>query len=392
MPVTSNVIVGANAGRSRAHNRRVVLGHMRAEGTIGRAELARRTGLSTQAVSNIIAELEADGLIEATGTRNAGRGLPAMQYALHPQGAYALGYEVRPDAVFVVLMALDGREYFSERKVLTRAGPKSVCEEIVHLRDASLAAASVDPDRLLGAGVVMPGPFDETGVSGQGSELPGWQNTAPQDVLSDALGLMVVVENDANAAAMAERVAGSAKDFSDYVFVYFGTGLGLGILSDGRLERGSHGNAGEIGHIPVYVDGQLRLLENVVSRLALREHMEQAGTKIDESSDLQMLFSAGQTDLIAWLDQAAMAMSQAVLILENLFDPQSIILGGAMPDEVLDYIISKIDPPDRSVANRPNRSHPRLLRGGSGRMTATRGAAALVINQTFTPHIQTAAE
>ena len=79
------------------------------------------------------------------------------------------------------------------------------------------------------------------------------------------------------------------------------------------------------------------------------------------------------------------------LMIEHLFDPQTIVMGGAMPDLLLDYMISSVALPDMSVSNRPDRTFPRLTSGGSGRMTATRGAAALIINQTFTPQIDTAA-
>ena len=90
---------------------------------------------------------------------------------------------------------------------------------------------------------------------------------------------------------------------------------------------------------------------------------------------------------MAWLDRAAEPLSAAIEIIENIFDPQTVILGGAMPDNLLDRLIMGVDLPKRSVANRPDRALPRLTRGTSGRMTATLGAAALVINRAVTPSI-----
>lgn len=389
---SSQAIAGANAGRSRVHNRRLVLGQMRAEGTIGRAELARRSGLSTQAVSNIIAELESEGLIRSVGTRSAGRGLPAVQYTVCADGAFALGYEIRPDAAFVSLMGIDGRERFSKRHALHSATPKNVCTALVSLQNEALAATGVDHQRLLGAGVVMPGPIEKTGVAGQGSELPQWQAVRPKDLLEDGLGLSVEVENDANAAAMAERVAGVARNLSHYVFLYFGTGLGLGIVSNGRLEKGRFGNAGEIGHIPICVDGAEVPLESAVSRMSLRTHMARSGQVIGDSDDLTRLFAARNPAFLDWLAGAARALGPTIQIIENLFDPETIVMGGAIPDLVLDYIVASVDLPDRSVANRADRTAPRLQRGGSGRMTAPRGAAALVLNRTFTPQFERASQ
>ena len=89
-------IVGANAERSRSHNRQVVLGRIRAAGQIGRAQIARGSGLSTQAVSNIIAGLLDEGMIVELGRLSGSRGLPAVQYGLNPEGGYAVGIEIRP--------------------------------------------------------------------------------------------------------------------------------------------------------------------------------------------------------------------------------------------------------------------------------------------------------
>ena len=86
-----------------------------------------------------------------------------------------------------------------------------------------------------------------------------------------------------------------------------------------------------------------------------------------------------------WLDTGAAALSQAVGLIENLFDPQTIILGGAMPEAVLDHLIAHTDLPELSVSNRSDNPSPRLQRGTCGRMTATLGAASLILNRAFTP-------
>src|SRR5690606_4451487 len=105
----------------------------------------------------------------------------------------------------------------------------------------------VAPERLLGIGVVMPGPFGATGLADPATELPGWGLTRPGPFLSDRLAAPVTIENDANAAAVAERLSGVAQGLEHYAFLYFGAGLGLGIISDAALVRGAFGNAGEIG-------------------------------------------------------------------------------------------------------------------------------------------------
>ncbi|MDZ4134341.1 MAG: winged helix-turn-helix transcriptional regulator, partial [Paracoccaceae bacterium] len=90
-------IAGTNAERTKAHNRRVVLGHLQGRAGAGRAEIAKASGLTTQTVSNLIAELETEGLVLAAGRRRAARGQPPVVYAFNPKGAAVLGFEVRPD-------------------------------------------------------------------------------------------------------------------------------------------------------------------------------------------------------------------------------------------------------------------------------------------------------
>jgi predicted NBD/HSP70 family sugar kinase len=158
----------------------------------------------------------------------------------------------------------------------------------------------------------------------------------------------------------------------------------------GALATGAFGNAGEIGHIPVPYDGQTVLLETVVSRLSVQAALADAGIRIRDGEDLQGLFAARDPTLMAWLDRAKAPLSVAIATVENMLDPQAIILGGAMPDGILDCLIDGVRLPEKSVANRADRTVPRLIRGTSGRMTATFGAAALVLNQAFTPTISLA--
>lgn len=387
MMASPDPVLGANALRSRSHNRQLVLGQVRAAGRIGRADIARASGLSTQAVSNIIADLLEDGMILERGRRPASRGLPPVQYGINPRGGFALGVEIRPDTVLAALMDLTGHILFSDRRPLPDPGRASVTGTLQAIRSRAVAETGIDPARVLGAGIVMPGPFGATGIRDSGSELPGWEDTDPRQWFAQALGLPVAVENDANAAAMAERIAGAAQGLDSYAFLYFGTGLGLGVVSQGRLLTGAFGNAGEIGHVPMPGAERPIPLEDAVSRLSVRRHLAREGIAAESIDDLRRLHDAKDPALEAWLAQTARPLSAAVAMIENLFDPETVILGGAMPDSLIEAMIGKLVLQDRSVANRPRRAQPRVQRGTCGRMTATQGAAALALNRLFTPSI-----
>jgi predicted NBD/HSP70 family sugar kinase len=373
---------GSNAGRGRAWNRGLVLRHIRAAGKSGRAEIARASGLSTQTVSNIIGDLTSDGLLQEVGHRSVRRGIPVVQYAVAPDGAYALGIELRPNAIRAILTDLAGDSIWSERRQVARADPETVAREIAEMRDAALLVTGRGADRLGGIGIVMPGPFGPTGLSDSHTELPGWGRIQPGAWLEERLGLPVVIENDANAAAVAERMSGVAQSIEDFAFLYFGTGLGLGIYSDGNLVRGAFGNAGEFGHIRV----QGSSLESVASRLALGRRLGAVGLPADTVEQIEA--AADHPAVNGWVADAAAALSEAITIIENMLDPQTVVLGGALPDRLVSALIDRIELSDRSVSCRPDRSLPRLMCGAAGRMTATRGAAALVIERLFTPRIE----
>lgn len=376
---------GSNAERSKHRNRQAILAQIHAAGTIGRAEIARALSLTTQTVSNIIAELSQDGMLLEKGRLNSGRGLPAMQYALNPEGGYALGIEVRPDAIFAALLNMNGETLTTERITIDETAPDSVITHVKALFGRALDQVPNAKTRMLGVGIVMPGPFGVTGIAGMGSDLIGWQEIDAKEFFENAIGLPVVLSNDANAAAMAERINGVADDIATFAYLYFGAGLGLGLVNGGQLVRGAFGNAGEIGHIPI--PAKPGKLEDVLSRLAVQRHLLLAGKDARDIDALDLLFQQRDPDLMAWLKAASEALGHAMAIVENMFDPQTVVLGGAMPGAILDYLVQHTPLPEASVSNRPGALHPRLMRGASGRMTATLGAAALILNRALTAPI-----
>lgn len=387
-------IIGSNAERTRLHNRKVVFGHLRSQGKQGRAELARLTGLSTQAMSNIIAELESEGLILAGERRAKGRGLPAVQYTLNPEGAVGLGIEVRPNAILCALVNFLGDTIYSKRIHIESSEPDVVLPVVKAACDEALASLGAKAPPVLGAGVVMPGPFGRVGLSGAGkAELVGWDDKDPQTLFQDLLQMPVRVENDATAAAIAEQTTGSATELHSFCFVYFGTGLGLGIIFNGEILRGAFGNAGELGHVVVERGGRLcscgnrGCLETYTSRLAASEFLQKRGKSADSQKDLSDLLAADDADLEEWICEAAGPLAQAIGTLENLFDPEAVILGGAMPPELLERLIAKMELIDATVSVREDRKLPRVIRGASGWMTAALGAAALIIHDTYIPSI-----
>ncbi|MBZ6078550.1 ROK family protein [Microvirga puerhi] len=389
--------IGNNPERSRTHNRRVVLDVIRQNGPLGRTAIARLAHLSSQAVSNIVSELLDEGLLLECGRLRSGRGQPPVQVMVNPEGGMTIGIEIAADHMVTVLVDLTGRIRANQSIALRDADP----EHIVPLLKTEISRiCSGIPDaseRLLGVGVVMPGPFEIDGMSSVGpTTLPGWSGQDAPALLTAALGIPTLVENDATAAAVGERLHGAAKNLKNYCLIYFGAGLGLGIVSDGHPFRGAFGNAGEIGHFVISPGGRAcacgnrGCLERYASLHSLKERLRAAGLTYDIPADFETLVKARHPILQDWITETASHLIPIIGMLENLLDPESIVIGGALPDAILTDLIKALVPLPRSVASRRHRMVPRILPGTGGLLTAALGAAALPLLETMTPKLDTA--
>lgn len=315
-----------------------------------------------------------------------------VQYRFNPDHAYAVGLEMRPDAMVCAVLNLNGTLIAADRISMCNATPERAIPLACELVKSTIQKAGRAPSQLLGVGVVMPGPFGESALSGIGeANLPGWQDTDIKHSFEQALGCKVVIENDATAAAISERVAGVATKIDNLCYIYFGTGLGLGVIAGGHAQSGAFGNFGEIGHVITQIGGTAcscgnhGCLETYASRMAAKTYLEARGhTEIDTQA-LSRLMAEGNSDLLAWISRAAKHLSLAIGMLENIFDPETVVLGGAMPDGIVEALIAQLTLPKGSVANRKDRSIARVIKGASGRNTAAIGGASIIIHQTTTP-------
>lgn len=375
--------IGKNPIRIRDHNRKIILDLLRQHGQLGRKELAEMTRLSGPAIANILDTLLAQELILDMGRLRSGRGQPALQFALNPKGAYTIGFEIGVNGIVSLALDLGGNPIYRNR-IFNHDPSRENCLNI--LREEQARIATKAPGNLLGVGVVMPGPFAIEGISGIGpTTLPPWENMNSA-FLSDALATPVWIENDANAAALAESLFGKAARLRDFAMLYFGAGIGLGIISGSRLFRGGYGNAGEIGHIPVIPQGlacpcgQQGCLERYVSRHALSEKL---GSPLSPGT-VQQYWDAQNPLLLEWIAESGNVLDPVIRMIENLLDPQTIIIGGQLPAAVIDALIAAI-PLKTSIATREDRTQPRLIRGDTGAFTAALGAAALPFYDAITP-------
>jgi predicted NBD/HSP70 family sugar kinase len=185
-------------------------------------------------------------------------------------------------------------------------------------------------------GVAMPGLVDtERGTGASLANLPGWDNVDIRAAFAGANGATVTVENDANAAAIGEGWLGAARGMKHYAFIAWGTGIGAGMVIDGRAHRGAHALAGEIGFMPVsrtharssdWRDG----LEGIAGGASIAE---QARRSVSQGATPRELFDAadaGDGDARAWLNAVHEWMAMAIGGIIAVIDPEMVVMGGGV--------------------------------------------------------------
>ncbi|EJL53810.1 transcriptional regulator/sugar kinase [Rhizobium sp. CF122] len=379
-------ISGTNLEQAKSHNRRVVIEAIRTNGPLSRAALARLTALSTQTVSNIVEELEGSELLKAEAPLKAARGQPITPYSINPNGAYSIGLELERDHAVGVLTDLSGRVRARIEKAVDRPTPGEAMPILAGIADELLRSFRFDRARLLGAGIAMPGRYAAEGVTSLSPvTLPGWQDFPVARELAGLISAPVLIENDATAAAIGERLYGVARGLSSFVYLFLGGGIGAGMFLDGHLYKGSRSNAGEIGHMIVVpnglacVCGKRGCLDRYVSLGSAYEYLDIRDFEQHDPETLAALIEKGKTRIDAWAEAAAEPMRQTIDFLELAFDPQTIVLGGSMPPSLLQRLVRQLEPLHTPVNPGAERNLPRIMIGATGRDTAILGAAALPI-------------
>lgn len=364
---------GTNQEFGRPYNRRIVLETIRQHGPIERAGIAQKVGLTVQTVANIIRELEELGLVTGERTLRKSRGSPPTSLTINPQGAYAIGVNVTPRGIEAALVDLAGSIVAVKRIDLSPPAPEESFRIIGKLVDGF--RAKTGGRMVLGIGLAMPGPFDVESMSFVGpTTLESWRGVAVAQRLSERTGLAAFVETDMVSAALGESLHGMGRNVRAFYYLYFGVGLGGSMVKDGVPLRGFYGNAGEIGHVPMVPNGQPCSCGNTgcLERYVSLEAYQRRAPVIGHA---------------AWIAEAAPLLRNAIVTIENLFDPETVVIGGIMDDELLSELTAAIEPLPTSVADRKDRSAPRIMRSASGQDAVLRGAASLAFSGVLSPRL-----
>lgn len=383
---------GSNLIQVQAYNRRIVFDTIRLHGPISRADIARRTELTPQTVSNLVGELLRRQLVIATGQQpRQGGGKPSITLEVNPEGAYAIGVNIYLDDLSGVLVDLAGKVHGRAHHSIDSKTPDEALPQIAEIIHGFVQEQGLSREQLWGVGMGLPGPLHaEPGSALKPPDYSPWHKATLVDDLRRRLDLPIYLENNANAAAIGERWYGAGQTISDFIYVSFGMYLGGGIVVDGQIHRGVGGFAGELGDVPVLSSiSAITDLGDYASPATLYKKLEAAGERISRPADLERLYREHHTQVIEWLDTAARHLAPALVTAEYFFDPEAFIFGGRLPASLLDHIISQLAQLTPRF-RKPTKSYaPMLIRSNTGEDAAALGAATLPIYETLAPHPST---
>ena len=382
----------------------LVLEGVRTGGLRTRPELVRALGLGRNVVSQRVQQLLEAGLLEDGRLAPSTGGRTSRELRFRASAGLLLVAELGATDLEVGLSDLDGRLLASRaERTDVAAGPEQVLGRLEELFDALLDEAGPGTP-LWGVGAGLPGPVEfARGLPVAPPIMPGWDAYPVRDRLAGRYRVPVWVDNDVNVMALGELRAGLGRGERDVLYVKVGTGIGAGLVSDGRLHRGAQGTAGDIGHVPVLDDdsvlcrcGNTGCLEAVAGGYALARDgllAAQSGRSpalaaclaaqgTVTASDVQAAAARGDQASMALLTRAGRLVGRTLATLVNFYNPSLIVMGGrvsAPEDAFLHELRRTVHGRATALAVRDLRIRTSPL----GERAGLLGAAFLVADQLF---------
>jgi glucokinase-like ROK family protein len=368
-----------------------------------RPELIRRTGLSRAVVTQRVQELVDRGLIENGRTGESTGGRAPRLLSFRAGAGHLLLADLGVRGVEVAIADLSGRLIVHREEPARIAdGPDAVLARVEELFAELLETTPDVPGDLWGIGIGLPGPVEfGSGRAVAPPLMPTWDGYPVRDRFVDRFGAPTWVDNDVNVLALGEHRAGIARGHDNVVFVKIGTGIGAGIIVNGRLLRGAQGCAGDVGHIQVGEEtvcwcGNVGCLEALAGGAALARDGE-AAARAGRSRALEDLLAGKDTleadDIVAALRQgdavslelianAGRLIGRVVATMVNIVNPSLVVVGGGVAragDGLLAAIRETVYGRSTPLATRELRVMPTTLAGVGGVV----GAATMVLDELF---------
>jgi predicted NBD/HSP70 family sugar kinase len=323
---------------ARQVTRRTVMRTVFDHGPISRAELARLTGLSKQTMSDVVRELEDDDWLCVTGRTRGSVGRSAVTYEVQGRRALVFGADLGGTKIHAALADLRGTIVADTFEATDPRGGLHVVDQIAAMARGLAAGAGIAGELIRVGAVGIPGAVNaRTRRLIMVPNIADFEGLAFEDELVGRVGFPVVAGNDVNMAAKGEQWRGEGQGADSFVFVALGTGIGMGIINEGKIVSGARGAAGEISTLPLGVDPfdarsfKAGALESAIGSAAIRDRYEALGGQSGASvRDIFDRFATGDAAAIATIDEVARTLAQAVLAVAAVVDPEKVVFGGSI--------------------------------------------------------------
>ena len=326
------------------NSRALIVDSIRSAGTVSRVELTQITGLTAPSVTTLVRRLMDDGLVDEAGRGSSTGGKPRTMLRIRAAARYVVGVHLSADSLTYVLVDYAGAVVARWR----RAGPgddsdpEQVVERIAAETTELIERSGIDSSLVLGLGFVCPGPLIRNrGVTSAPPSMTHWVGFPIHRRLEERLGLPVLLENDATAAAAGTRLT-TSHDVSVMAALFMSEGIGSGLRLNGNVYQGAHGNAGEVGHICVQIGGpqcwcgSTGCLEAIAGPATVVAKARAAGldlgsprrTGVAAFAAIARLALTGDSRADAILRDSASWLALGAQTITNMYDVQLLVLTG----------------------------------------------------------------
>ncbi|MCJ1676095.1 ROK family protein [Streptomyces sp. APSN-46.1] len=365
-------------------------------GAMSRQDIAAATGLSFATVANLTAELLDAGVLMQAGHEDSGGGRPRARLTVNADRGALIGIDIAETSVHAELFDLALRVRHSVERPLPRGDvqPAEVVEQIAGCVAELLKGSGVARERVLGAGVSVPGMVEREGGVSSFSPYWSWHEVPLRSLLDERLGLPLWLDNPLRASTVAEMWFGAGREVGDLVVVTLRAGVGAGIAVDGQLYRGFTNSAGEWGHTCLALDGRLctcgnrGCVEAYVSTRGIAETWrelapgDERATPADDAAAVEALARAaaeGDPTAAAVIDRTGRYLGAAVANLLNVVNPQVLVLGNQVIDLLGERLLrATYEAVTRHALPVPHRAAT-LCRSALPHNAVTRGAATFAL-------------
>ena len=364
-----------------------------ADGTT-RADLAALTGLARSTIAQRLEQLRAQGLLRELGESDSTGGRPPMMLAFNEDAGVVLAADLGATHSRLAVTNLGGTVLAEDSgDMAIAAGPETVLDWVDERFHVLLREIGRGDEDVRGIGIGVPGPVEHaTGRPRNPPIMPGWDGYPIPERFADRYRVPVLVDNDVNIMALGEHWT-DWREVDHLLFVKVATGIGCGVVVDGRIHRGADGAAGDIGHIRVAAEGaeaitcscgNVGCLEALAGGGAMARRLTEDGLEAADSRAVVELARAGEPAAVRLVRDSGRLIGEVLAASVNLYNPSVIVIGGDVAqahEQLLAGIREVVYQRSLPLATR----HLRVVRSQLADRAGVIGAAVMVIEHVLSP-------